>query len=256
MDQLPRYSASEFYRRLHTGNPGDVEFYLRACTGAQSVLELGVGWGRIALPLAQAGYQVVGVDQEPEFLAWARTAAAQLPPGQLQLHQADLSQFTSTQKFDRVLLPYNTLYSLPHLEQVQQLFQQIAHFLHQEGELWLDVYAMDDFQAAFLRGEIETGDVEAEEVTRWQEGEHAVVVYEKTHLFPAEQRLLVEYEAHTGSQIVGAQSLEHHYFLLEELLQSLSAAGLEVEAIWGDFAGASWSEEADHLILCARLPQA
>ena len=57
---------------------GDVAFYL-ACArrfGAKRVLELGAGTGRIALPLAEAGCEVTGVDESAAMLAAARAKVA------------------------------------------------------------------------------------------------------------------------------------------------------------------------------------
>jgi tRNA G46 methylase TrmB len=45
--------AAELYRLTHRGNPGDVGFYRKLCSGVQSVLELGCGYGRLLAALAQ-----------------------------------------------------------------------------------------------------------------------------------------------------------------------------------------------------------
>ena len=58
-------------------DPGDLDLYL-ALAGrvAGPVLELAVGTGRLAVPLAAAGHEVTGVDVDPAMLARARSAAA------------------------------------------------------------------------------------------------------------------------------------------------------------------------------------
>jgi SAM-dependent methyltransferase len=57
-------------------DPGDLDLYvaLAARTGGP-ILELAVGTGRLAVPLAGGGYQVTGVDLDPAMLARARAAA-------------------------------------------------------------------------------------------------------------------------------------------------------------------------------------
>ncbi len=57
-------------------DPGDLDLYLAlaARTGGP-LLELGVGTGRIAVPLAASGHDVTGVDIDPAMLARARAAA-------------------------------------------------------------------------------------------------------------------------------------------------------------------------------------
>src|SRR5512140_1919183 len=61
-----------------TSDPGDLDLYLAlaARTGGP-ILELAVGTGRIAVPLAADGYDVTGVDLDPAMLARARPAADQ-----------------------------------------------------------------------------------------------------------------------------------------------------------------------------------
>lgn len=75
-----REPAADALARLYdldlASDPGDLDLYLAlaARTGGP-VLELAVGTGRIAVPLAAAGYDVTGVDLDPAMLARARTAA-------------------------------------------------------------------------------------------------------------------------------------------------------------------------------------
>ena len=76
---LPRGPA-ELYARLHRGNPGDLDFYRRACAGASSVLELGCGHGRVLRAIATPETHLVGVDLDPELLALARRGCAWASP--------------------------------------------------------------------------------------------------------------------------------------------------------------------------------
>ncbi|MER3418842.1 MAG: class I SAM-dependent methyltransferase, partial [Chloroflexota bacterium] len=58
-------------------DPGDLNLYLAlAARSGGPILELGVGSGRLAIPLAAAGYDVVGIDTDPAMLARARLRTA------------------------------------------------------------------------------------------------------------------------------------------------------------------------------------
>jgi len=58
-------------------DPGDLDLYLALAARTDGpILELGVGSGRIAVPLAAAGYAVTGVDLDPAMLRRARARAA------------------------------------------------------------------------------------------------------------------------------------------------------------------------------------
>jgi SAM-dependent methyltransferase len=91
----------------------DAELYLRLAqeTGGP-VLELAVGSGRLAIPLALAGYRVVGVDHDPAMLARARLAwrreRGSLPRDRLRLVEGDLVRFRSEERFGLALIAVNT----------------------------------------------------------------------------------------------------------------------------------------------------
>jgi len=75
-------------------DPGDLDLYLALASRVGGpVLEVACGSGRLAVPLAAAGYAVTGVDNDPAMLARARTSAeaAGVPTaGRLRLWEADL----------------------------------------------------------------------------------------------------------------------------------------------------------------------
>ena len=77
--------AVDFYDRLYPGHltgtsvEGDIHFYrARARRVRGPILELGVGTGRVALPLVAAGHRVTGVDLSRWMLAVAQRKAEAL----------------------------------------------------------------------------------------------------------------------------------------------------------------------------------
>jgi SAM-dependent methyltransferase len=79
-------------------DPGDLDLYLAMAERANGpILELGVGSGRLAIPLAEAGWTVTGVDRDPAMLDRARARVAMADrgsttaaAGRLQLVEADM----------------------------------------------------------------------------------------------------------------------------------------------------------------------
>lgn len=61
----------DLYQALHTGNDGDVAFYLSRCAN-KNTLELGCGAGRISIELAKTGVQVVGLDEQQGMIEIAK----------------------------------------------------------------------------------------------------------------------------------------------------------------------------------------
>ena len=98
----------------------DIEFYenvARAIDGP--LLELGVGSGRVAIPLAQAGYEVAGIDSSPSMLDQARQSLNSLGKieGSLELIEGDMTAFELERRFGMVFVAANTFQHLLTTEQ-------------------------------------------------------------------------------------------------------------------------------------------
>ena len=79
---------------------GELEYYLNAIQRrGGSVLELGVGTGRIAIPAAAMGHNITGVDLNQPMLDRARAKAARAPlEGNLELVQSDMAELSLDKK--------------------------------------------------------------------------------------------------------------------------------------------------------------
>ncbi len=91
----------------------DAELYLRLAQAAGgAVLELGVGSGRLAVPLALAGHRVLGVDQDAAMLARAAAAwddaRGELDADRVRTAQADFHTFRIERTFGLALMAVNT----------------------------------------------------------------------------------------------------------------------------------------------------
>jgi SAM-dependent methyltransferase len=89
----------------------DVDFYENLARSIDGpILELGVGSGRAAIPLAESGYDVVGIDTSVSMLDQARRrlAALKLKRGSLELVEADMSAFDLGRKFAFIFVAANT----------------------------------------------------------------------------------------------------------------------------------------------------
>ena len=96
----------------------DIAMYLALASASDgSVLELACGSGRICVPLAAAGHNVTGVDIDRHMLARARAAwmkqDAAEPGGSLSLVQADMTTLALEERFDLVILGFNSILLLP-----------------------------------------------------------------------------------------------------------------------------------------------
>jgi len=130
-------------------DPGDVTLYRALADRAGGrVLELAVGSGRLAVPLAAAGHRVTGVDHDPHMLDRARLRGAlDLPQsgGSLELVEADIVGLALPEgrAFSFGYLALNSLMALPTQATQRAAVQALADHLEPGGIAAIDVWLPD-----------------------------------------------------------------------------------------------------------------
>jgi ubiquinone/menaquinone biosynthesis C-methylase UbiE len=121
----------------------DVPFLLRHLPRRrQSVLELATGTGRAAIPLAQAGHHVTGVDYARDMLEIARRKrdVVGIPGRDLSFVCADVLRLNLHRKFDWAILLFNTFLAFKTLKDQDALLQGVVRHLKPRGKFWLDIF--------------------------------------------------------------------------------------------------------------------
>lgn len=238
---------AELYELVHRGTPGDLDFYREVCEGAERILELGCGYGRVLEHLAGPGRTLVGLDQHEGLLARARARLGD----RAELHQGDMRDFDLGQTFERVLIPYCGLYCLVEDEDVQACLRTAWRHLEPGGRLALDAYVGE----LFLDAEPLAGD-EAEmlnEVVTVDDGETLWRVLERSTFDARGQRLEVTYLhlPDTGGPPVEG-SIPQRFLLKPQIEAHVRRAGFEIERFGEAFEPGPYDEEGDIWALVAR----
>jgi 2-polyprenyl-3-methyl-5-hydroxy-6-metoxy-1,4-benzoquinol methylase len=103
-DNLEEYDAPYVYEAEYGQYKGDFDLFLNLIDKG-SVLDLACGTGRLAIPLAQKGLEVVGLDASVPMLELARHKSADLP---IQWIQGDIRDFQLNQTFDLIIMAGNS----------------------------------------------------------------------------------------------------------------------------------------------------
>ena len=144
MDQPEQYGEAwaEGYDRyveaLALDTLGAVHFLKQRAKG--SVLELGVGTGRLALPLATQGVEVHGIDASCKMIEVLR---AKDHRKLVQVHQLDYSDFTLGEHFSLIYGPFNALIMLPDREDQIKCLRCVAACMLPNSLLVLEVDVPD-----------------------------------------------------------------------------------------------------------------
>ncbi len=219
------------------------------------VLELGCGTGRLLLPLAEAGHTVTGVDVAPLLLAQARTKLAAVShPGEVTLIQADMRELALPQRdYAFAFCTSNTLMHLSTSEDQLAALTAAALHLRPGGLLLIDLFHPDIARLMEVHGVQELAD-------RWTRGWHACDQWSVRTLDLAEQvqdtLFIYEEIAPDGALRRTLCPFVLRYLWRSEAELMLRLAGLQVEAVWGDFEGTPYDSQSEHLILLATKPAA
>ena len=124
-EPITLYRDGRHYDELVRSLPlGDVPFYVGEAKRADGpVLELACGTGRVTIPVAQSGVEIVGLDQSASMLATARAKAAEAGV-KIAWVEADCRTFALSRKFALIFMAFN---SMQHLHDHASLAALFAH---------------------------------------------------------------------------------------------------------------------------------
>jgi SAM-dependent methyltransferase len=238
-------------------DPGDLDLYLAlaARTGGP-ILELAVGSGRLAVPLAAAGFEVVGVDTDEQMLERARRRWADASPadgGRLELVSADLAAVELGPRFGLAILALNSLLLLGDADRQQAALRALARHLSPTGlaavDVWLpgaDDLALYDGRLIheWTRADPETG----EQVAKLGSAGHdaatgTVDLHAIFDAWPAAGGPVHRVARRDRLRLVGA----------EELVRLAAEAGLAVERLAADHDLTPFGPGAERAVLIGRL---
>ena len=130
-------NADEYDALHNPGTTDDCVSLIADLTGQGDILELAIGTGRIALPLAQRGLKVSGFDASPQMLdiLKGKPGGADIPTW-----VAEMASFDLGQTFDFAFLVFNTLYNLTTQDEQLRCFQRVSEHLKPGGNFLVEAF--------------------------------------------------------------------------------------------------------------------
>ncbi|MEP7379556.1 MAG: class I SAM-dependent methyltransferase [Chloroflexota bacterium] len=233
--------------------PGDLGLYLRLAAEAHGpILELAVGSGRLAVPLAAAGGDVTGVDNDVAMLDRARAKwQPNSATGRLTLIERDLTTLALEQRYALVLLALNSLLLLHgRAAQARALRVMRAH-LAPGGRAVVDVWLPKSEDLAlydgrrvleWLRTDTTTGErIAKTTIANYEAATHSatlITIFDAARLDEAERRI-------TREDVIS-------FITKDDLVAAANDAGLKPETIAGDYDLSPWSEASERVVLVLR----
>ena len=219
---------ADCYEEWSADMTADIAFYVElARQAAGPLVELAIGNGRVAIPVAQAtGQPVIGIDSSPAMLAQARARAA-VAGVQLDLREGDMRDLALDEAAALVYCPFRALLHLPTWADRRRTFERVAASLRPGGIFAWNAFAFDHRVAATYDGSHR--DEPVPHTLRYS---------------PADNRIDIVLDTGGKSSLWWATK--------NEWLGLLDVSGLELEALHGGFAGEPFTDESREYVFVAR----
>jgi Methyltransferase domain len=206
----------------------DVPFYVALAREADGLLvELAVGNGRVAIPVAQAtARRVVGIESSRAMLAQARGRAAEAGV-ELDLREGDIRELGIDEPAALIYCPGRSLLHLPTWTDRRGCFERVAASLRPDGRFAWNAFAFDHRIASAIDGRRTDAPLP-----------HTI------HYGVSDNRVdMTLDDGGTGSLWWATKN---------EWLGLLDVAGLRLEALYGGFAGEPLDDNSQEYVFVAR----
>jgi hypothetical protein len=207
---------AEMYDELYSDYDPAVIERLAELAGPGPALELGIGTGRIALPLHERGITVHGIDASEAMVSKLRAK----PHGaEIEVLMGSFAAFKMDTRFRLIYVVFNTFFNLQTQEEQVQCFRCVSQHLAPDSVFLMEVFVPDlcrftDHQTVrairvtdqAVNVEVSQVDPVAQRVTT----KHVLLSEEGIRLFPVRLRYAWPSELDLMAQITGL-SLRHRW---------------------------------------------
>ncbi|HUV24205.1 MAG TPA: class I SAM-dependent methyltransferase [Methanomassiliicoccales archaeon] len=249
---LDLYEATaRYYDLQYTDFPQDVDFYTDLAEVTEGpVLECMCGTGRILIPLAMAGFEVLGVDRSPAMLDECTRKIDLCDPvvqARVEIIQDDVRKFKTERRFKLTIVPFNSFLHLLETRDQESALRNLHEHMEEDGLLVIGIFNPD-----LSRPE---GIMRHKETILTDEGE--VVSRFDTQIFdrPA-QKTTIHYFFDISRQDKPMRRVTAkftlRYLFHREMMELLQRTGFDVLDVYGDYELSPFTKKSDLMVFLAR----
>lgn len=245
-------TVARYYDAENTDKNDDVPLYLELAQEYGSpIMDIGCGTGRVMFPLAQAGYEVHGIDNEPAMLERGIAVKEANPDWKLHFHEGNVLDYDLDTRFKLMLVPYNGLMHFHTQDAQLQALRNLRKWTADDGLLVLDlpnageIFATQDTDSLLLERtflEPETGNMVMQQSHSYLD--------RTSQLF----RVTWIYDEITSDGTVKRTSapLMLYYYFYSEVSLLLQMTGWEIEGVYGDTDYGEYEDGCERMIILAK----
>ena len=196
-------------------DPASIELLFELARGGPA-LELGIGTGRIALPLHERGVAVNGIDASAAMLSKLRSKKHGT---EIEVLTTTFAEFKIDERFQLIYVVFNTFFGLLTQEEQVRCLKSVSYHLTRDGVFLIEVFVPDlcrfvDHQTVravnLTKNEVRFDVSEVDPVAQHVTAQHVMLSHEGTRLYPIKLRYAWPSELDLMAQIAGL-SLHHRW---------------------------------------------
>lgn len=215
--------------------PEEMLALIREYAGSGPAVEIGVGTGRVAIPLATSGIHVVGVDVSPAMIDRLTENAGSLPIVGL---VADAGSFALPAPTRVIYCVFNTLYQIGGPDQQAAFLRNAAENLTDDGVLLIEVGI---FRAGQNSGGVNVSRFDAEQVVL------QVYSHDAERQTISKQEVILRH----GDPVRLIPSVQH-YLSPDQVVAMAEECGLTTVARYASWSKKPLTETSDNAIIVLR----
>ena len=245
---------AELYDWATAWKQDDIPFYVEEALNAGGpVLELGCGTGRVTIPIARAGIEIVGLDSSVKMLQVARPKAREQGPlpGKLTWMRRDMRRFSLDRWFALVIIPFRGFLSLLNVEEQRRCLEAVKAHLAPGGKLVFDIFVpnldmlTDDGSTPFHFRDVPHPDTG-----------HRLIIWHQNRFDNHSQvnnaRTIMEEVDQTGTVVRKVyRDFQVRYLHRYETQHLLELSGFRILDIFGDFDRQPFDEDSPEMVWVA-----
>lgn len=226
----------------------DIPFYINQINEyGDPVLELGCGTGRLTLPIAEKEYKVVGIDTSRILLNYGRKKRNKKNLD-VKFIQADMRNFYLNQKFNLILIPFNTIHHILSLDNIEKVLDNVKNHLSEEGRFIVELFN-PNFDI------LNRDSNKKHNVVTYKDPytEKEIDIYEKTRYDTAKQLLHLTWFYETEADVIKKREWKVRVWFPKEVDTLLSNNGFQIEQKYGDFDESPFTNNSGQQIIICKL---
>lgn len=246
---MDEFTQPELYDCFNNDCTEDVSWYIEYCRKHVTILELGVGTGRVAIPLAQNGHEVWGLDNSEDMLRLLKHKMDLLNINNIHIINQNMCNFKIERVFDIALVPFCTFNFLLSKEEQRATLISLKQCLNTNSIVIFELLTLYTF-------DLQSESTEFLYYRTINTGVQKIDIYLK-NLFDGESKILKQnrlFRIYNNGKCIEEKNLvmKNRIIPLEEFEKLLIMCGYDIQNIYGNFSNESLEKDSKSMIVIAR----